>query len=63
VVREFIQEEMNAPALVEELRRLLEDEGYRAGVMREMREVHEGLGDAGASERIAAFIVGNYLAS
>ena len=63
VVREFIQEEMSAPALVEELRRLLEDDAYRAKVMEEMRLVHEGLGDAGASERIATFIVDNYLSA
>jgi len=61
VVREFIQGEMTAPALVEELRRLLEDGAYRSGLLREMGEVRDTLGREQASGRIATFIIDKYL--
>lgn len=61
IVREFIQKEMTASALLAELRALLENREYRGRVLEGMREVREGLGPPGSAARVAQFIVDRYL--
>lgn len=61
VVREFVQDDVRADAVTEELRRLIAPGEYREGVIAGLRSVSESLGEPGAAERVAGFIVGKYL--
>lgn len=61
VVREFVQDDVRAEAVTEELRRLIAPGAYREGVVAGLRSVSELLGAPGAAERVADFIVGKYL--
>ncbi|HVZ39650.1 MAG TPA: lipid-A-disaccharide synthase [Candidatus Kapabacteria bacterium] len=61
IVREFVQDDMQAGAMGEELLRLLNDATYRARVAEGLAEVTRMLGSPGAAERIASYIVETYL--
>ncbi len=61
VVREFIQAEISPEALAEELRRLLDDTGYRSQIERGLQEVRDLFGPAGSAGRVARFIAEQYL--
>jgi lipid-A-disaccharide synthase len=61
IVSEFIQNSMTAPALLAEVRALLENGEYRGRVLEGMREVRAGLGQPGSAARVARFIVDRYL--
>jgi lipid-A-disaccharide synthase len=58
VVRELIQEEMNAENIVAELRKLLTDEDTRIRIRKDYGELHDLLSQGGnASEKAASLIV------
>ena len=52
--RELIQNDFNADAVTGEVRRLMNDQEYRASMLRDYSEVREALGGAGASESVAS---------
>jgi lipid-A-disaccharide synthase len=56
VVKEYIQKEMSASNLKEELDRILGDEKYRSNMLSMYNELHHVLGGKGASERFAQAI-------
>lgn len=53
VFRELIQDDFNADEVVAELRRLVEDTGYRAEMLRGYAEIRSLLGGSGASDAVA----------
>ncbi len=55
--REMIQDEFEPTGLTSEVRRLLEDEDYRAGMLRDYRQIREALGGGGASRRVASAMI------
>jgi len=55
--REMIQDGFNSTDLTAEVRRLIEDKGYRDGMLREYVRIRETLGGGGASRRVAAAMV------
>lgn len=57
IVKELIQEELTAKNISEELKRLLHDEKYRNTMIAEYTELIKHLGGAGASARIAKYLV------
>jgi lipid-A-disaccharide synthase len=61
IVREFVQSEVEASRLVEELHRLLEDTVYRETMRSGLRKVASDLGDPGAASRAAEYIIDRYL--
>ena len=56
VVAELIQEDCNPAAISHELHQILSGEG-RAAMLEDYAELHQRMGDAGASERTAKYIV------
>lgn len=56
--REFIQEDCNADALVKEVRALIEDADYRAGMLSGYAEIRRRLGSSGASRAVAREMIG-----
>ncbi len=56
IVKEFIQQEATVENLVPEMKTLLEDETKRAQVVHDLKQVIDGLGVGGASERAAQAI-------
>lgn len=56
IVKEFIQQEATVENLVPEMKALLEDETKRAQVVHDLKQVIDGLGVGGASERAAQAI-------
>jgi lipid-A-disaccharide synthase len=61
IVREFIQRGAEAGAMAEELRRLIDDAGYRRGVLEDLRAVRESLGAPGAAGRVADHLIERFL--
>ena len=57
VVKELIQDQMNEPALYEEVRRLLYDGDYKAKMQEDYDALRKMLGGSGASRRVAAAMV------
>ncbi len=55
--RELIQDECNADALVEEVRALIENKEYRAGMLDEYAEIRRVLGGSGASAAVAKAMI------
>ena len=55
--RELLQEDFTTERLSEEVRRLLDDEPYRARMKADYAEVREKLGGSGASEAVAAAMI------
>ena len=55
--KEFLQNYLSPENLVSEVRRLLEDENYRARMQADYAEVREKLGDTGASEAVAEAMI------
>jgi lipid-A-disaccharide synthase len=53
VVRELIQQDMNADAIARELQRLLSDVKYRKGMLDDLQMLRAKLGGPGASARVA----------
>ncbi|MGM9735033.1 MAG: lipid-A-disaccharide synthase [Candidatus Cryptobacteroides sp.] len=51
--KEFIQDDCNADALVDEVRNLIENEGYRQKMLSEYAEIRSLLGGSGASAAVA----------
>lgn len=56
IVKEFIQQEATVENLVPEMKALLEDETKRTQVVHDLKQVIDGLGVGGASERAALAI-------
>jgi lipid-A-disaccharide synthase len=56
VVRELIQQEMNAHSIRSELQRLLSDLPYRAQMIDDLAALRRALGGPGASARAAALV-------
>lgn len=52
--REMIQDGFNPESLTAEVRRLIEDDDYRTGMLRDYDRIREALGGGGASRRVAA---------
>lgn len=61
IVREFIQQGAEPEAMAGELRRIVEDEAYRARMLDDLSAVREVLGAPGAAARVAEFIAGRFL--
>ncbi|MDI9339919.1 MAG: lipid-A-disaccharide synthase [Sediminibacterium sp.] len=57
VVKELIQQEMNAEQITKELHCLLEDASYRDAMIADYERAYERLGGAGASKRLAQGII------
>jgi lipid-A-disaccharide synthase len=57
VVKELIQEDLTVENITDELRRLLNDKGYRENIIHQYRELKQMLGGQGASLRIATHLV------
>lgn len=57
VFRELIQDECNAEALSEEIRRILEDTQYRKEMLDGYEAIKQSLGNGGASEAVAEAMV------
>ncbi len=57
VVRELIQDELNEKTLVEELKKLCEDNAYRQHLHTEYRALSQKLGGAGAAENTASIML------
>lgn len=57
VVKELIQEEMNATNIEKELKNLLENKQHIAKMKKEYALLREKLGDGGASQRVAKIII------
>lgn len=55
--RELLQKDCNAPALVEEVRRLIEDVDYRKKMLGDYALIREALGGSGASDAVASDLV------
>ena len=55
--RELLQKDCNAPALVEEVRRLIEDGDYRKKMLGDYALIREALGGRGASNAVASDLV------
>lgn len=53
IFKELIQNDFNADAVTGEVCRLMNDQEYRASMLRDYSEVREALGGAGASESVA----------
>ncbi len=61
VVHEYVQDAMNANALLAELRELLENTGRRQELLAELGAITASLGQPGAAARVADHIVKRYL--
>lgn len=61
--REFIQSELTAGALLEELTRLMEDEPYREKMKADYAQIRELLGGSGASDAVARAMIEDLFAS
>lgn len=57
VFRELIQDECSAAAIVEEIRRILEDTGYREKMLEGYSGIRKALGDKGASRAVARAMI------
>lgn len=55
--RELIQEDFNADNVCDELKRLTEDEAYRARMKSDYDEIRRSLGDSGASRSVAKAMI------
>ena len=55
--REMLQNDFNAEALADELRRLMEDSHYRETMLSDYAAIRESLGGEGASRKVAARMV------
>ena len=55
--REFIQDDCNADALVNEIRALIEDKDYRNKMLKDYNEIREALGGSGASSAVAKSMI------
>ncbi len=55
--KEFIQDECNADALVQEVRALIEDKAYRKRMLDDYTEIRTLLGGAGASDAVAKAMI------
>ncbi|MBR2748204.1 MAG: lipid-A-disaccharide synthase, partial [Bacteroidales bacterium] len=55
--KEYLQNYLTPDNLVTEVRRLLEDENYRARMAADYAEVREKLGGTGASEAVAGSMI------
>ena len=55
--REMLQNDFNAEALADELRRLMEDSRYRETMLSDYAAIRESLGGEGASRKVAARMV------
>ena len=58
--KEFLQNYLSPENLVSEVRRLLEDENYRARMQADYAEVREKLGGTGASEAVAEAMIAEF---
>ena len=61
--REFIQSELTADALLQELTRLMEDEAYREKMKADYAQIRELLGGSGASDAVAKAMIKELFAS
>ena len=61
--REFIQSELKADALLQELTRLVEDEPYRERMKADYARIRELLGGSGASDAVAEAMIKDLFAS
>lgn len=57
--REFVQDECNSDALVEEVRKLIEDKAYRMKMLEDYAEIRRMLGGSGASAAVAEDMIGS----
>jgi lipid-A-disaccharide synthase len=57
VFRELIQEDFTAPAVADEVRRLVADIPYREKMLSGYAEIKESLGGRGASRAVAASMI------
>lgn len=57
VVKELIQEEMNAAEITKELSHILNDPSYRGTMIKNYEQAYEQLGGTGASKRLAQGII------
>ena len=55
--RELIQDDFNIEELLAEMRRLNEDEAYRARMLADYEAIRESLGGSGASRKVAAAMI------
>ena len=55
--RELLQNDFNAEALANELRRLMEDSPYREAMLSDYAAIRDALGGEGASRKVAARMV------
>ena len=55
--KEFIQKDFTSDAILNETRRIIEDEEYRSGMIQDYADIRESLGGAGASRRVARRMV------
>ena len=55
--KEFIQKDFTSDAILNETRRIIEDEEYRSGMLQDYADIRESLGGAGASRRVARRMV------
>lgn len=55
--KEFIQDDCNSDALVSEIRRLIEDNGYRQHMLDEYAAIRQALGGTGASAAVAKAMI------
>ena len=55
--RELIQDDFNIEELLSEMRRLNEDEAYRARMLADYEAIRESLGGGGASRKVAAAMI------
>ena len=57
--KEFVQDDCNSAALVDEVRKLIEDNKYRGKMLKDYAEIRRLLGGAGASAAVAEDIIAN----
>lgn len=57
--KEFVQNECNSAALVDEVRKLIEDKEYRGKMLEDYAEIRRLLGGSGASAAVAADMIEN----
>jgi len=55
--REFIQEEFTVENIIQETRRLIEDEPYRNAMIADYADIRKALGGTGASEAVASSMI------
>lgn len=55
--KELLQDECNADSLVNEVRLLIEDRGYRSKMLKDYAEIRSALGGSGASSAVASSMI------